>query len=180
MKKLFLGPKRPQSIHHEPAHQPELIALGGEQGGISTQHSPSLRAQDALQILDIAIDGFEIRILAGAEQGLDEPVRVLELAVEPAGPGLADELRSLAQKVEPRAVAHLHRAIAPGGRGDAAEDEFRIEAVAALLQVAAVGHLRDQIRGAEEVSALSIAAVRELDLAELDLVAGEMNDARRT
>jgi hypothetical protein len=28
--KLFLGPERLQSIHHEPAHQPELIAVGGK------------------------------------------------------------------------------------------------------------------------------------------------------
>jgi hypothetical protein len=27
---LFLGPERLQTIHHEPAHQPELIAVGGK------------------------------------------------------------------------------------------------------------------------------------------------------
>src|SRR5579862_6875667 len=104
---------------------------------------------------------------------------MLELAVQPPSARLANELRRLAQQVEARAVANLHRAVAAGRGGDAAEDELRVQPVAALLQVAAVGHLRDQIRRAEQVTALSSPVVGELDLAELDLVAREMNDARR-
>ena len=38
--------------------------------------------------------------------------------------------------------------------GDSAEHEFRIQPVAALLEIASVRHLRDQIRGAEQCPSL--------------------------
>ena len=62
---------------------------------------------------------------------------------------------------------------------DAAEHELGIEPVAAFLQVAAVGHLRDQVAGADQVAELAVAMIVEADLVELHFVAGEVHDLGR-
>jgi hypothetical protein len=64
---------------------------------------------------------------------------------------------------------------------DPAEDELRVEPVAALLEITAVGHLRDHVGGAEEVPHHDVVRVPHacLDLGERQLVAGEMDDLAR-
>ena len=49
----------------------------------------------------------------------------------------------------------------------------------AFLQIAAVGHLRDQVAGADQVTELAVAVIVEADLVELHLVAGEVHDLGR-
>ncbi len=66
--------------------------------------------------------------------------------------------------------------MAASGQGDAAQDEFRIEPVPALLQVTAIRHLRNHVGRAQQVTHLDVARVGDLDLCERDFVTGEMND----
>src|SRR5258708_38348692 len=76
------------------------------------------------------------------------------------------------------AVADGERAVDAGGRGDATQDKFRIKPTAAFLEIAAIRHLRDQIRGAKQMPQLPILRIRELNHVELDFVTGEMTDPR--
>src|SRR5262249_5847161 len=59
--------------------------------------------------------------------------------------------------------------------------EFRVQPVPALLEITAVGHLRDHVGAAEQVPEDNVAGVGDarLDLRERDLVAGEMDDLAR-
>ena len=87
-----------------------------------------------------------------AEQRLDMPVGVLEFTLQTLNTSFADEFRSLPQQVQTRAISNLQGAIGTGCGGHSAEHEFRIQPVAALLEIATIGHLRDQIRGAQQMS----------------------------
>ena len=51
------------------------------------------------------------------------------------------------------------------------------EPVAAFFEIASVRHLRDQIRGAQQMSEFTVAGIRELNLIEFDFVPGEMHDS---
>ena len=104
---------------------------------------------------------------------------MFELALEAADECFAHELRRLAQQIQPGAVANSQRAVDSRRGGDSAQYEFRIQPIAALFQVAAIRHLSDQIRRTQEVPQLAILRIGELNHIELDLVTGEMDDARR-
>ena len=73
----------------------------------------------------------------------------------------------------------MRLALAVARHRDAAEHELGIETVAAFLEVAAIGHLRDQIARADQVTELAIAVIVEADLIELHFVAGEVHDLGR-
>ncbi len=131
-----------------------------------------------MQVFQVAIDRFEIGVLA-AEQRLDIPVGVLEFTLQTLNASFAHEFRGLPQQVQTRAISNLQGSIGTGRGGNSAEHEFRIQPVAALLEIATIGHLRDQIRGAQQVSQFAIAGVGELDLVQLDFITGEMHDSGR-
>src|SRR5690606_40271256 len=61
---------------------------------------------------------------------------------------------------------------------DAAEHELRIQPVAALLEVAPIRELCDEIGRAEQSADHDVLGVVELDLLERNLVTGVVNDAR--
>ena len=74
---------------------------------------------------------------------------------------------------------HLEVAIVPALHRDAAEHELGVEAVAAFLEVTAIGHLREHVGRAEQVADATIARVVEADVLERYFVAGEVDDLRR-
>ena len=129
-----------------------------------------------MQIAQIAFDGLKIRIFAG-EQTFHVAVGVLELTFQARNESFAHELGSLAQQIQTRAVADAQRPV-DGAGGDAAQYKFRIKPIAALLEVATIGHLRDQVRRSKQVPQFLILGIGELDHIELDLVTREMHDSR--
>ena len=60
---------------------------------------------------------------------------------------------------------------------DAARDEFGIEPVVALLEIAAVRHLREDVGAAEQVADQPVLGI-DADLLDRHLVAGEVQRAR--
>src|ERR1019366_6531438 len=64
------GPQRFEAIQHQAAHLRQLIIARGEQRRFAAQHGPAFAAQHTIQITDVAVDRFEIRILA-VEQRLE-------------------------------------------------------------------------------------------------------------
>jgi hypothetical protein len=75
-------------------------------------------------------------------------------------------------------IANLAAAVGAGAEGRAAQHEFRIQAIAALLQITAVGHLRDHVGGAEQVPKLQVARIVDDDVGQRAFVAGEMRSRR--
>ncbi len=65
-----------------------------------------------------------------------------------------------------RGILHRH----------ATNDELIVESVAALLEVAAVRHLGEKIRRADQVPANNVAWIIKFDLVEIEFVACEMHD----
>ena len=61
---------------------------------------------------------------------------------------------------------------------DPAEHELGIQPVPAFLEVTAVRHLRDHVRGADEMTDLAVERVVETDLVERHLVTREVHDLR--
>ena len=102
-------------------------------------------------------------------------VGVPERLLEPFLDHVADEERRLPEQVQSRAVVDLD---AVGARvdGDATEHELGVQAVAALLQVAAIRHLCQQVRRAQQVPHDAVARVVHADLVERHLVARVMHD----
>ena len=104
------------------------------------------------------------------------PVRTGERPVQALGAGFGDEFRGLAQHVQARCIAHLAPAVGADGQRHAAQHELRVQPVAALFQVTAIGHLADHVRGADQVSQDPILGIGHDDAVEGHFVAGEMND----
>ena len=63
-------------------------------------------------------------------------------------------------------------------RRQPAFDELRIKPVATLLQIAAIRHLRNDVRGAEHVAEQAEGQIQDVDFLDRPLVAGEVNDLR--
>ncbi len=132
-----------------------------------------------LQVLgeaDVAADGLHVEVLA-AEVLLRVLVRAAEIVVQ-ALRGGHEEARRLADEVLGGGEdGHLSRAgHAPR---DAAIDEFRIEPVVAFLEVAAVGHLGNDVRGTQQAAQQAKRRLRQADRRDGALVAGEVQDRRR-
>src|ERR1039458_10835551 len=81
--------------------------LGSEQRRIAPQQAPAFGAQYAMQIDEVAIDGFQIWVLAG-EQRLHITIRMLEFALQAFSACFTHESRRLAQQIQSRAVTYLH------------------------------------------------------------------------
>src|SRR5204862_429805 len=102
-----------------------------------------------------------------------------EIPIEPLSAHRRDELRGLAQQIQPRCVLHPGVALAEG-QGDAVEHELGVQPVTAFLHVTAVGHLGDHVRRAEQVADRDVARIgnRLLDALERHFVTGVVNDLR--
>ena len=107
------------------------------------------------------------RVTVAAPQILFEPLR-----------GIGVEQGRLANEVVGRREDGLH-AVARHALRDSAMDELRVEPLVALLEIAAIRHLRQQVGSAEQVADLAVARVGHADAAEGDLVAGVVDDACR-
>ena len=171
------GDGRLEVVDHQGAHVLQRVLFPGEARRLAAQHRPAPRLQHDLQVREVGVDRLHVRI-ATAEHRLEIAVGAAELAVEPRVHGLGDELRRMAQHVESGTVRDVQHALIAARDGDAAKHELRVQAVAALLEITAVGHLGDHVRGADQVPDLAIAGVVEADLVELELIAGEMHDLR--
>src|SRR6478609_12071970 len=171
------GPGSLEIARHQAAHAGERIRFGRKDLGAATQHAPAFTAQHLAQEGQAAIDRFHVRV-AAAEQGFDMAVSMVEGGVQPLQPGLFHESRGLSQQVQARGIAHA--LVTPGahGHGYATQHELRVQAVAAFLQVTAVGHLRNHVGGAEQVPQLDVPRVLHMlpDHVEGPFVAGEVHD----
>ncbi len=88
------------------------------------------------------------------------------------------EIRRLAEQIQAGSVFHLSPAVCGEGQSHPAENEFRVQAIAALLEVTAVGHLAHHVGRADEMAERDVARVGDpcLDLRKGQLVAREMDD----
>ena len=116
--------------------------------------------------------------IAAPVQDFEVAIRAVEFAVEPLGAHVEHELRRLAQQVEARGVAHLHVAVLADRQRDAGQHELGIQPVAAFFEIAAIGHLRHEIGGADQVAELVVARIGRDDVLERPLVAGVVDDLR--
>src|SRR5438105_8774475 len=114
------------------------------------QRAGRLPAQQRAGLAGVArvlAHGFEIRILA-AEMVRRVLMATAQLRVEPPHRPFV-ETRRLRHQVVARGEQRYP--LAAARRAEAAEHELRIKAVAAFLEITAVGHLRDDVRGAEHL-----------------------------
>src|SRR3954468_20056244 len=163
---------------HQRARGRHRVLDAGEHGRLASQQAPVLAAQDALQVLEVAIDGFHVWI-AATVQDFQVAIGTIEFAVQALGAHVEHELWRLAQQVQARGIANLHVPILTDGQRDAGQHELGIQPVAAFLEIAAVGHLRHEIGGADEVPELVIARVGGVDVLERTLVTRVVDDFRR-
>ncbi len=159
------GPDFLEVADHQAANLGHGVRLRGEHLRIAAEHAPALAAQDLLEVFETAIDRLDVRVLP-VEQRLDVPVGLVEGLVETLLARLHHELRRLAQQVETGGVLDAAATVRRHRQRDAAEHELRIQPVAALLEITAVGHLRDHVGGAEQVPELDVARVGELQRVE--------------
>src|SRR6185437_10493090 len=117
----------------EAAHRGHGLGNGRENWRVAPQQLPVLAPQHLPQIIDVAVDGLHVGIAAAIE-ALEVPVGGAELPVQALLPHLRYEVRRLAQQVEARGVLHLAPPIGGDGQRHPAEDELRIQPVAALLE----------------------------------------------
>ena len=60
--------------------------------------------------------------------------------------------------------------------GDAADDKFLVQAITAFFEVATIGHLRDQVCRADQVTADDVTRIIKFDLVEIKLISREVHD----
>ena len=60
--------------------------------------------------------------------------------------------------------------------GDSAQDEFREQAISALLQIASVRQLGNQVGGADKMADDAVPGIVQLDFVEIDFITGEVDD----
>jgi len=104
-------------------------------------------------------------------------VDAIEIAIQPLAPDPLIECRRAAHQHLDAGV-HRRRAADLRCAGKAGDLEFRIKEIAALLEVAAVGGLHDQITAGDHEAERAIQRVMDIDGIERHLVAGEMHDSR--
>ena len=114
-------------------------------------------------------------LLAALEERLEVAIDAVEVVLEPQTRRRLVERQRLAEQILRRAVQHF--ALRALVHRDAAEHELGVQPVAALLQITAVGKLRDQVCGAEQVADDAVLRFLELDLIDVELVTREMHDA---
>src|SRR5690349_4851884 len=114
------------------------------------QHPGIGRIRDRLRVAHVLLHLLEVQVLS-LEVALGVFVGARELQVEALG-GIHVEPRRLVHEIVARGEDDLGLAVWKLAFGEAAEDELGVEAVAAFLQVTTVGHLRDDVRGAEHVA----------------------------
>src|SRR5678816_2562850 len=95
----FSAPDFLDRAQHQRARGGHRVFDAGEDRRLATQQAPVLAPQDALQVFEVAVDGFHVRV-AAAVQDLEIAVGAVEFAVEALGAHVEHELRCLAQQVE--------------------------------------------------------------------------------
>ena len=111
--------------------------------------------------------------------GLGEAVCAAELLLDAGARHVLVEPGRLDHEIRRRGVAHQLVAVGEPLARDVGPDELGIEEIAAFLQVHPIGHLADEVRGADHPAEHALVRPGHLDLVEVHLVAGEMHQPRR-
>src|SRR5262252_2496609 len=176
---LVAGPNSLYMSEHEPAHGRHGIGGRGEDGWPPPQQLPALAAQYLPQVVDVAVDRLEVGVVP-AVQDFQVAVGSMEIPIETLLAHITHELRRLPQQIQSRGIFHLRTLLAHRQR-HSTEHELGVQPVAALLEITAIGHLRDHVGSAEQVTQHDVAGIGNagLDVLERHLVAGEVDDLAR-
>ena len=102
-----------------------------------------------------------------------------QLPVDAVARHVLVEPRRLDDQVVAGSVAHHFAAVGQPLARDIAQDELPVQELTAFLQVHAIGHLPDQVGGADQAADQAVLRVGDVDVLDFHLVAGEVHQLRR-
>jgi hypothetical protein len=111
------------------------------------------------------------------EMRLGVAVDAAQLLLDAGSGHVLVEAGGLDNQVLGRGVAHDFVAVGQALARDLAPHELLVEELAAFLEVHAVGHLSEQVGGADQAADHAVLGVVDADIVDLHLVAGEVHQA---
>jgi hypothetical protein len=135
-------------------------------------------AQRTGKTIAVRLDGFDIEIAPAKVHGRIA-VDAVEQAPEPVLQRILDEHGCLAQQIDFIPVTQHHFAILGDALVHAAKHELRKQSIAAIVEVRGIGHLRNDVGGADQLPEAPLQWRCQRDRLDIGLVTGELHQATR-